>query len=62
MKRLFAKAGIEEHFTNHSLHHTCATCLFKKGIEEKVIMSITGHKSTDVTKPFPAHRRRQQVM
>ena len=47
VKRLFAKAGIEGNFTNHSLRCTCATRLFQKGIEEKVIMSVTGHKSTD---------------
>ena len=45
---LFKAAGIEGHFTNHSLRATSATRLFEAGIDEQLIMQRTGHTSTAV--------------
>ena len=44
--RLFMKAGISGHYTNHSLRATAATRLFDAGIDEQLIMSRTGHSSS----------------
>ena len=44
--RLCMKAGIQGHKTNHSLRATCATRLFDQGIDEQLIMSRTGHRTT----------------
>ena len=40
------EAGISSRKTNHSLRHTDATMLFKKGVPEKIIQGITGHRLT----------------
>lgn len=46
VSRLCQKAGINGYKTNHSLRATCATRLFDKGVDEQLIMSRTGHRST----------------
>ncbi len=43
---LFKAAGLEGHYTNHSLRATSATRLFDAGVDEQLIMSRTGHSST----------------
>ena len=45
---LFKVAGIEGHFTNHSLRATSATWLFEAQIDEQLIMQRTGRSSTAV--------------
>lgn len=40
------EAGISGKKTNHSLRHTAATILFEKGVPEKIIQGVTGHRST----------------
>ena len=40
------EAGIFGRKTNHSLRRTAATTLFEKGVPEKIIQGITGHRST----------------
>ena len=47
VKRLCAAAGIEGYKTNHSLRVTAATRLFKSGVDEQLIMSMTGHRSIE---------------
>ncbi|KXJ08400.1 hypothetical protein AC249_AIPGENE15541 [Exaiptasia diaphana] len=42
--RLCQKAGIEGHFTNHSLQATSATRGLEAGVPEKLIMEVTGHR------------------
>ena len=49
VKRLCSLAGIIGKKTNHSLR---ATRLFKEGIDEQLIMSITGHRSTDGVRAY----------
>ena len=46
LTNLFRDAGIEGHFTNHSLRATAATRMFDAGVDEQLIMSRTGHSST----------------
>ena len=46
VRRMCNAAGISGHSTNHSLLATAATRLFHKGIDEQLIMHVTGHRST----------------
>ena len=45
VKTMCSEAGIEGHFTNHSLRATGATQLFERNVPEKVIQEFTGHRS-----------------
>ena len=47
VQRLFKAAGIEGHYSNHSLCATSATRLFDAGLDEQLIMARTGHSSSD---------------
>ena len=44
---LFRAAGIDGHFTNHSLRATAATSLYQHGVDEQLIMERTGHRSVE---------------
>ena len=44
VKNLCEKAGIEGHYTNHSLRVTTATSGLEKGIAEKYVMERAGHR------------------
>ena len=44
VKHLCEKAGIEGHYTNHSLRVTTATRGLEKEIAEKYVMERTGHR------------------
>ena len=44
VRNLCEKAGIEGHYTNHSLRVTTATRGLEKGIAEKYVMERTGHR------------------
>ncbi len=48
VKGLMLAAGVDGHYTNHSLRVTAVTRMFSKGIEEKIIKEQTGHKSDAV--------------
>ena len=41
-------AGLPGYYTNHSLRSTAATKLYRKGVDEQIIMEITGHQSLAV--------------
>ena len=45
VKRICQAAGIDGHFTNHSLRATAATRLFEAGVDEQLIMQRTGHST-----------------
>ena len=47
VSRLCKAAKFEGFYTNHSLHVTAATRLFHHGVDEQIIMSVTGHGSVD---------------
>ena len=44
VKKLCSMAGIEGHYTNHSLRATTATRGLVNGIPEKIVMERTGHR------------------
>ena len=44
VEKLRKTAGIEGHYTNHSLRATTATRGLAKGIPEKFVMERTGHR------------------
>ena len=46
VKRLCESAGLQGHYTNHSLRATAATRLFEAGVNEQLIMQRTGHSTT----------------
>ena len=52
VKRLCEKAGIVGYKTNHSLRVTCATRLFRSGVDEQIIMNVTGHQSIDGVRAY----------
>ena len=39
------EAGIEGNFTPHSLRATATTPMFRAGLDNKIIMKVTGHRS-----------------
>ncbi len=45
IKKMCKDAGFEGNFMNHSLQSTSATHMYESGIEEQVIIEITGHRS-----------------
>ena len=52
VKQLCKLAGIQGRKINHSLRCTAATRLFHQGIDEQLIMDITGHQSTDGVRAY----------
>ena len=49
---MMKKAGFEGHYTNHSLRVSLATRLFDAQVDEQLIMSRTGHSSTDGVRAY----------
>ena len=47
VKRLCSAAGIVGKNTKHSLRATTATRLFRDGVDEQLIMNVTGHRSVE---------------
>ena len=45
-------AGFEGHYTKHSLRVSLATRLFNAKVDEQLIMSRTGHSSTDGVRAY----------
>ncbi|XP_062574060.1 zinc finger MYM-type protein 2-like [Saccostrea cucullata] len=48
VKNLCAKAGLDGHFTNHSLRATAATRMYSAELPEQLICEKTGHRSDAV--------------
>lgn len=46
VKTLCQQAGVDGHYTNHSLRATAATRLFEAKVDEQLIMQRTGHSTT----------------
>ena len=42
---IMEKAGVNGHFTNHSLRATAVSRLFREGVDDKLIKGVTGHRS-----------------
>jgi integrase len=45
-------AGLPEHYTLHSLRHTCASLLLRKGVSIYVVQKLLGHSSISVTERY----------
>ena len=45
VKEMCKEAGVEGHYTNHSLRATCASRMYSKNIPEQIIKETTGHRS-----------------
>ena len=45
VKKLYQKAGLEGHYTNHSLRSTCATRMYQAGVNEQFSAEVTEHRS-----------------
>jgi integrase len=55
-KSLLKKAGLQDQgFTFHSLRHTFATELFRKGKHPKIVQSLLGHSSITQTMDRYSH-------
>ena len=46
------ETGFEGHYTNHSLRVTSAARLFDAEVDEQLIMTRTGHSSTDGVRAY----------
>ena len=57
---LSAKAGIDVHYTNHSLRATVITRMFNAGIPEKIIAENSGHKSVKALRCYERTSSEQQ--
>lgn len=62
VERAYQKAEIEsENYSVHTLRHTCATLLYRNGINIKDIQELLGHVSIDTTEIY-THLHSQKVM
>lgn len=50
--RLCKKAGFKGLRTNHSLRATTATRLYQHGVDEQLVMEMTGHRSVDGVRSY----------
>jgi len=61
VKRFCEEAGFQGNYTNHSGKVTCATALFRSGVDEQLIMRQTGHRS-DAVRAYKRSSREQDLM
>ena len=62
VKRAYRKANLDENvYSVHTLRHTCATILYKAGVNIKTIQEILGHVQIDTTEIY-THLHDQEVM
>jgi len=52
VSEMFREAGIKELKTNHSLRAAGVSQLFEAGVDEKIIQSRLGHRSTDALRVY----------
>jgi len=52
ISEMFREAGIKESKTNHSLRAAGVSQLFEAGVDEKIIQSRSGHRSTDALRMY----------
>ena len=61
VKRAYKKANINvENYSVHTLRHTCATLLYRNGIDIKIIKELLGHVQIDTTEIY-THLHDQEV-
>ena len=62
VKRAYKLAEIDdEDYCVHTLRHTCATLLYRSGIDIRTIQEILGHVQIDTTEIY-THLHDQEVM
>ena len=52
LKRWCACAGIDKKVGTHTMRRTCATILYKKGVELLTISKILGHSTSEITRRY----------
>lgn len=52
ISRLCKSAGIGGYKTNHSLRATAATRLYESGVDEQMVMEVTGHRSLEGVRSY----------
>lgn len=61
VKRAYKRANLDEKvYTVHTLRHTCATLLYRTGVNIKTIQEILGHVQIDTTEIY-THLNNQEV-
>lgn len=61
VKRAYRKANLDEEiYTVHTLRHTCATLLYRAGVNIKTIQELLGHVQIDTTEIY-THLNDQEV-
>lgn len=61
VKRAYRKAELDENvYTVHTLRHTCATLLYRSGVNIKTIQELLGHVHIDTTE-IHTHLDNQEV-
>ena len=54
-KRHLERAGLPRRFRFHDLRHTCATLLFKQGVNPKFVQELLGHGDVSLTLNVYSH-------
>jgi integrase len=54
-KRHLKRAGLPLRFRFHDLRHTCATLLFKQGVNPKFVQELLGHDGVSLTLNIYSH-------
>lgn len=61
IERAYRKAELDENvYTVHTLRHTCATLLYRSGVNIKTIQELLGHVHIDTTEIY-THLDNQEV-
>ena len=60
MSRICKKAGVTGYKTNHSLRATAASRLYHSGLDEQLIMELTGHRSIEGIRSYKRTNSQQQ--
>lgn len=62
VKRAYRKANLDDKvYTVHTLRHTCATLLYRAGVNLKTIQELLGHVQIDTTEIY-THLHNQEVL